>query len=165
MSQRISRNMEEALNDQIQAELASAYLYLSMSFYFEGMTYPGFASWMSVQAQEEVMHAKKLAKYVNERSARVTLKTLEQPKKEWASVTEVFSDALNHEIKVTGLINDLVKFAESEKDYTTQNFLQWFVAEQVEEESSVRTIVDTLAKIKDSTVGLVMLDKELGTRG
>lgn len=164
MVRKISPQMEVALNEQIHAELASAYLYLSMSAYFDHLAYPGFAKWMAVQAQEEMGHARRFMAYVNDRNARVTLKTLEQPKKDWISVQEAFSDSLHHEEEVTGRIHNLVKLAESEKDYATQNFLQWFVTEQVEEEGAVVNILNTLDKIKDSAVGLVMLDKELGQR-
>jgi ferritin len=161
----INPKIEKAINDQINAELYSAYLYLSMAAYFEGINRSGFAHWMHVQAQEEVKHAMKFYEYVYEKGGKVTLKAIDEPPAEWKSPLGVFENAYAHEIKVTGLIHKLVELARSEKDIATENFLMWYVAEQVEEEASADEIVQKLKLIKDSPNGLFMLDRELGQRG
>jgi ferritin len=160
----ISKKLEKALNDQINAELYSAYLYLSMSAYFEAENLPGFANWMRVQWQEEVKHALKIYDYVNERTGRVVLKSITEPPAKWKSPMDVFEATYKHEQVVTGRINDLVNQAIAEKDHATNAFLQWFVTEQVEEEKSADEIVQKLRCISDAPGGLYMLDKELGQR-
>ena len=157
-------NMQKALNEQINAELYSSYLYMSMSAYFDSQTLAGMANWMRIQAQEELIHAIKFFDFINERDGRVLLTGIEDPKTEWASPLDVFEDSLGHERKVTGLINDLVDLSLGEKDHATNTFLQWFVTEQVEEESAAKTIVDKLKLIGDNPVALYMLDGELGQR-
>ncbi|MBU7013136.1 MAG: ferritin [Theionarchaea archaeon] len=156
--------IEKAINSQINAELYSSYLYLSMSSYFSSINFDGFASWMQVQAQEELMHAMKFYNYVVERGGRVILTAIEAPLAEWDSPLAVFEHVYAHEQKVTGLINDLVDLAIAENDHATTTFLQWFVAEQVEEESSADQIVQKLILVKDQGSGLLMLDQELGKR-
>ena len=156
--------MQDACNKQINAEMFSAYLYLSMATYFESKDLQGMANWMKVQAQEEMVHAMKFYDFINERRGRVVLTSIGSPKTDWSSPLEAFEDAFKHECGITGRINDLVDLAIEEKDHATQNFLQWFVAEQVEEESSVDAIVSKLKLIGDHSMGLVMLDKELGGR-
>ena len=160
----ISKKMERALNEQINAELYSAYLYLSMVAYFESVNMPGFAIWMKAQTQEEVAHAMKIYDFVNERGGRVILKPIEEPQTEWASPLAAFEAAYKHEQKVTGLINGLVNLAIEEKDHATNNFLQWFVNEQVEEESSVDEVVQKLKMVDKAPGGQFMIDKELGQR-
>jgi ferritin len=160
----ITKKMEKALNDQINAELYSAYLYLSMSAYFEAENLPGFAKWMRIQWQEEVMHGLKIYDYVKERGGRVTLKSIGEPPAKWKSPLDVFQATYKHEQVVTGRINDLVTQAVAEKDHATNAFLQWFVTEQVEEEKSADEIVQKLKRISDAPGGLYMLDKELGQR-
>jgi len=160
----ISKKMEEALNEQINAELYSAYLYLSMQAYFESTTLPGFANWMSVQTQEEVMHAMKIYGFVNTRGGRVILKAIDQPPTKWQSPLAVFEATYKHEQKVTGLINKLVNLAIGEKDHATGAFLQWFVNEQVEEEKNASDIVGKLKLIKADPQALYMLDKEMALR-
>ena len=160
----ISRKMEEALNEQLNAELYSAYLYLSMEAYFESINLPGFANWMRAQTQEELMHAMKIYDFVNERGSRVILQSIAQPPTEWESPLAVFEATYKHEQKVTGLINNLVNLAVEEKDHATNSFLQWFVKEQVEEEDNVSTVLGQLKLIKDSPQALYMMDKELGQR-
>jgi len=160
----IAKKLEKALNDQINAELYSAYLYLSMSAYFEAENLPGFARWMRIQWQEEVMHALKIYDYVNERGGRVTLKSIDEPPAKWKSPLDAFQATYKHEQVVTGRINDLVNLAMEGKDHATNAFLQWFVTEQVEEEKSADEIVQKLKKIADAPSGLYMLDKELGQR-
>jgi len=160
----ITKKMEKALNDQINAELYSAYLYLSMSAYFEAGNLPGFAKWMRIQWQEEIMHGLKIYDYVNERGGRVTLKSIDGPPAEWKSPLDVFQATYKHEQVVTGRINDLVTQAVAEKDHAMNAFLQWFVTEQVEEEKSADEIVQKLKRISDAPGGLYMLDKEIGQR-
>lgn len=160
----LSEKMQEALNGQINAELYSAYLYLSMSAYFASVNLPGFANWMRVQAQEEMLHAAKFYDYVNERGGRVILKEIAGPPTEFDSPPAVFEATLSHEQKVTGLINELVNTAIEEKDHAAQVFLQWFVSEQVEEESTADGILQKLKLIGDDKSGLFMMDGELGRR-
>jgi ferritin len=160
----ISKKMEEALNEQVNAELYSAYLYLSMESYFKSLNLNGFANWMRVQTQEEVAHAMKIYDFVNERGGRVTLKAIEGPETEWDSPLAVFNAVYAHEQKVTGLINNLVDLAIKEKDHATNSFLQWFVNEQVEEESSADEIVQQLKMMENAPGGMFMLDRELGQR-
>lgn len=161
----ISKTMQDALNTQIQAELYSAYIYLSMSAYFESVNLPGAAQWMMLQNQEEVEHAMKIFGFVNDRGGRVTLQAIDQPPVEFESALQIFQTALGHEQKVTGMINDLYALAVAEKDYPAQIMLQWFVEEQVEEEKSATEIVEKLKMIGDQPGLLLMLDSELGARG
>jgi ferritin len=135
-----------------------------MSAYFDSQNLAGMANWMRIQAQEELTHAMKFFDFVNERDGRVLLTQVESPKTEWTSPLDVFEDALAHERKVTGLINNLVDLSLGEKDHASNTFLQWFVTEQVEEEAAARTIVDKLKLIGDNPMPLYMLDGELGQR-
>lgn len=160
----LTEKIQKALNDQINAEIWSAYLYLSMSAYFESKNLPGFANWMKIQWQEELGHATKFFNYVNERGGRVTLKPIDGVETEWKDSLDVFEATLKHEQYVTGLINSLVDIAVSEKDHATNNMLQWFVAEQVEEEATVDGLVQQLKLIGGFGHGILMLDKEFGQR-
>ncbi len=160
----LSEKMSKALNKQINAEMYSAYLYLSMAAYFESVSLSGFAKWMEMQTMEEMSHAKKMYDFVNERGGRVILETIEQPKTEWSSPLEAFEDAYKHEQYVTSLINSLVDLALEEKDHATNNFLQWFVAEQVEEEASADAIVQKLKLVGGKGNAIFMMDRELGQR-
>ena len=160
----IKEKMQNALNEQTNAELYSSYLYLSMSAYFQSVDLSGFANWMRVQAQEELMHAMKLYDYVNERGGRVILSKIEGPPTEWDSPTAAFEHVYKHEQKVTGLINGLVNLAIEEKDHATNNFLQWFVTEQVEEEASANEVLQKLKLVGEEGSGLLMLDSELAQR-
>ena len=160
----LSERMMKALNKQLNAELYSAYLYLSMAAYFESKNLKGFANWMRVQAQEELMHAMKFFDYINERGGRVYLEAIEKPPTEWKSPLDVFEATYEHEVKVTSMINDLVNMAMEEKDHATYNMLQWFVAEQVEEEASADEIRQQLRMIKEDGRGIMMLDRELKQR-
>lgn len=160
----MNSKIEKALNQQLNAELYSAYLYLSMSSYFESVNFSGFAHWMRVQAQEETGHAMKFYTYILERDGQVTLTAIDAPPTGWKSHLDAFEDAYKHEVKVSGLIYDLVQLARAENDIPTENFLQWFVEEQVEEESSTLAVVQKLKLIKESTNGLFMLDSHLGQR-
>jgi len=160
----INEKMTQALNEQINAELYSAYLYLSMAAYFESVNLPGFANWMRAQTQEESMHAIKIYDFVNERGGRVILEAIEQPPVEWKTPLAVFEAACKHEQKVTGLINELVNLAIEEKDHATNAFLQWFINEQVEEEKNAGDIVGRLKLIEGSPQALYMVDKEMAQR-
>jgi ferritin len=160
----ISKKIEEAFNKQINAELYSSYLYLSMSTYFESLSLHGFAGWMRVQAQEEVVHAMKFYSFIVQRGGRVALKGIDAPPVEWASSLAAFEEAYKHEQHVTSLINTLVNLAGEEKDHASNPFLQWFVKEQVEEEASADEIVQQLRMVKDSAGAFIMLDKEMGKR-
>ena len=160
----IKERMQDALNAQINAELYSSYLYLAMSAYFESLNLKGFANWMKVQAQEELVHAAKFFAYVNTRGGRVLLKGIDAPPSQWASPLAAFEQVLEHETRVTGLINDLVKLSVSEGDPATQSFLQWFVNEQVEEEESATNVINELKLAGEKGPGLFMVDRELATR-
>ena len=160
----INKKMQDALNEQVNAEFYSAYLYLSMAAYFESTSLPGFATWMRVQTQEELLHGMKIYDYVNERGGRVTLKSIGEPQTEWESPLAAFEAAYGHEQKVTGLINGLVNLAVEEKDIAANTFLQWFVDEQVEEEESAETVVNKLKLAVDASDGMNMLDNEMGQR-
>jgi len=135
-----------------------------MVAYFHSESLDGMAQWMTVQAQEELAHAMKFFNHIDERDGRGELKALSQPQKEWASPLEAFKAAYEHEKFITDKINDLVKLAAEEKDHAAGIMLQWFVTEQVEEESSTLKVVDLLERIGDSGHGLIMADRELGTR-
>jgi ferritin len=160
----LNDKMQEALNKQLNAELYSSYLYLSMTAYFESTGLKGFANWMRVQAREELMHAMKIYDHVNERDGRVLLESIDTPPTDWDSPLAAFKDTYKHEQVVTGMINGLVDLAGLEKDHATYNFLQWFVSEQVEEEASSGDIVRKLELVKDDGRGLLMLDQELAQR-
>jgi ferritin len=160
----IGKKMEDAINEQINAEMFSSYLYLSMSAFFADKNLPGFANWMQIQAQEELLHAMKLYDYLIERGGRVILADIKASQSEWDSPIAVFKHVYEHEQKVTGLINNLVNIAIEEKDHAANSYLQWFVNEQVEEEASADGVVKKLEMISDSTSGLFMMDQELGKR-
>ncbi len=160
----ISKKIEKALNGQVNAELYSAYLYLSMEAYFRSLNLNGFANWMRVQTQEEIFHVTKIYNFIDERGGRITLKAIDGPPTEWDSPLAAFEAAYEHEQKVTGLINNLVNLAIEEKDHATSTFLQWFVNEQVEEEASADNIVQQLQMMKDAPGGMYMLDRELAQR-
>ncbi len=157
----LSEKMQKVLNGQLAAELYSAYLYVSMAAYFDAADLPGFANWMRVQAQEELTHGMKFCRYVNEQDGRVVLGPVEGPPTEWDSPAAAFEHVLEHEQKVTGLINELVKLAAEEKDQAARDFLQWFVKEQVEEEESAEAV---LRKVKEAGAELSALDGELAAR-
>ena len=156
--------MEKALNEQVNAEMYSAYLYLSMEAYFKSLNLIGFANWMRVQTQEEMMHAMKIYEFIDERGGRITLKAIDGPQTKWDSPLAAFKAVYEHEQKVTGLINNLVNLAIEEKDHATNTFLQWFVNEQVEEESSADQMVQQLKMMENAPGGMFMLDREMGQR-
>ncbi len=160
----LKKKMVKALNDQVNAEMFSSYLYLSMEAYFQSISLGGFAAWMRAQVQEEMMHGMKFYNFIQERGGKVTLEAIAKPEFSWASPLVAFEAIQKHEEHVTNLINNLVDLAISEKDHATNNFLQWFVSEQVEEEASVGAVVDKLKMIQDNPSGLFMVDAELGKR-
>ncbi len=160
----LSEKMQGTLNEQVNAEAYSGYLYLSMATYFESVGLRGFAQWMYMQAREEFYHASKLYNFIIERGGRAVFKAIDAPPAEWASPLAVFENAYQHEQKVTGMINNLVNLAKQENDHASDIFLQWFVTEQVEEEASADEVVQMLKLIGDGGQGLYMVDKELGQR-
>jgi ferritin len=160
----ISAKMQKALNTHLNEELYSSYFYLSMAAYFEAKNLKGFANWFRIQASEEQMHGMKFFNFILQKGGKVFLAEIGAPKTEWKSISEVFADTLKHEQKITGLINKLVEVSMLEKDFATNNFLQWFVTEQVEEEANVEEIIQKIEMIGDNKSGLYMLDNELGAR-
>ncbi len=160
----ISKKIEAALNGQVNAELYSSYLYLSMEAFFRSKNLTGFANWMMVQTQEEMAHVMKIYGFIDERGGRIQLKAIQGPTTEWDSPLAVFEAVLEHEQKVTGLINDLVDLAIKEKDHATNSFLQWFVSEQVEEEASADAAIQQLKMVESAPGGMFMFDRELGQR-
>jgi len=160
----LSEEIGKTLNYQINRELYSAYLYLSMASYadFEGLS--GFANWFKIQAKEEEYHAEKMYNYVNQQGRRVVLEAIEQPQTDFSSMLDLFEQTLEHEKIVTSLINDLVRLAREENDYATESFLQWYVTEQVEEEANPAEMIHKLKFVGKDGRGLLMLDKELAAR-
>jgi ferritin len=160
----IKEKLTKAINKQINAEVYSSYLYLAMQAYFTAKNWLGFANWMKVQSGEENAHAMKFFEYVLERGGEVVLDDIKAAETKWKTPLEVFQVVYEHELKVTALINDLLKLARQEGDTATESMLKWFIDEQVEEEANALLIVEKLKMIKDSTNGLFMLDHELGER-
>jgi len=161
----LTKALLDAINEQIKQELYSSYLYLAMSADCETKNLPGFARWLKVQSQEENSHAMKLYDYVHERGGRVMLCGIDQPPAEFKSPIELFKQVLEHEKKITGLINHLHELALRENDYATQIELQWFIKEQVEEEKNATDIVEQLKLVQDHPMGILMMDRQLGSRG
>jgi ferritin len=161
----LNTTVQDAINEQIKNELYSAYLYLAMSAHFEASNLPGIGKWMRMQSNEEVEHAMKFFDYVNDRGGRVTLKGIDQPQSEWSSPLVAFEQVLEHEQKVTGMINNLYAIALKENDYPTQVLLHWYINEQVEEEKNATMIVEQLRMIGDHPNALLMLDHRIGERG
>ena len=160
----ITKTIADAINKQINAELWSSYLYLSMSIYWAEQGRLGIANWYKVQSKEEQAHAEIFIKYIHDRNGIVRLAPITGVKQEWSTVKECFADTLVHEQKVTALIHSLYELAENEKDYATRQMLGWYIAEQVEEEANVQEIIDNLDLIGDSGVGLLEIDRDLGGR-
>jgi ferritin len=159
-----SEKIQDIFNKQINAELYSWYLYLSMASWLDTQGLKGLAHWMRMQAQEEYAHAMKFITFVDECDGRVLLTAIDAPKTEWTSALDVFNDTCEHESKVTGLINKMVDLAIAEKDHAANSFLQWFVNEQVEEEATARELRDKLKLAGDNGAVLFMIDQELGQR-
>ncbi len=161
----LSKTLQKAFNDQINHELSSSYLYLSMAAFSESQNLPGFANWMKIQTTEESGHAMKLYKFVIERGGRVELQKIEQPPLEFKSPTALFEEVLKHERKITALINKLYELALKEKDYPAQVLLHEFIGEQVEEEASASAILETLKMAGEKGHALIMMDRQLARRG
>ncbi|VVB72560.1 Ferritin-like domain protein [uncultured archaeon] len=160
----LSEKMNEALNVQANRELYSSYLYLSMSYYFESIKMSGFASWMRVQAGEELVHTLKMLDYVAEAGGRARMMAVEAPRFSWDSPEQAFQHVWDHERMVTGLIHALMGVAISEKDGATKNFLQWYVDEQVEEEESSDAVLSKARAAGNDVSRLQAADRELGQR-
>jgi len=160
----ITSTIEEALNQQINAELYSAYLYYAMAAHCESQSLVGCAHYLRVQALEELTHVQKFFAYVHERGGQVRLAAIDAPPSDWESPRALFQAVYEHEEKVTGLVNRLMSLAQSEHDHATCNFLQWFVGEQVEEEASADQVVQRLKLVEQSEGGLFLLDQELNQR-
>lgn len=156
--------INEALNQQIQREMHSSFIYLSMSAYLTSVGLNGFAHWMRVQAEEELFHAMKVFDFIHDRDGRVKLYSVDEPEHTWSSLQEVMEYTLSHEKAMTEHINDLVDMAIQKRDHATNNFLQWFVQEQVEEEDNLRNILDKLKLVGTEGQGVFMLDQEMSTR-
>jgi ferritin len=160
----IGKKVVDELNKQVNEEMFSAYLYLSMNAYFESLNLKGFANWMKVQVQEELAHAMKFYDFIIGRGGRVVLDQLKKPKTEWKSPLDAFEAAYAHEQHITGRINTLVNLAIEEKDHATNAMLQWFVTEQVEEEANTSAVTEKLKLAGDKGAGLFMMDQELARR-
>jgi len=158
----MNKKLVDAINTQINYEIESAHIYLAMASYISTLGLEGFESWMMVQYDEELAHAKKFINYLNERGARVEIKGFENPRNDFESLLDVFEVSLQHELSVTDRINNLMSISHDVKDYAAISFLQWFVDEQVEEEDNFGKLIDKIKLVKDA--GLYMLDKEVGAR-
>ena len=160
----ITKNVEKALNEQIKREENSSRLYLAMASWAERAGFPGAADWLYVQTEEERLHMLKLVHYINDRGGNAVIPSLEAPKTGFKTLLDVFQNVLKHEEFISASINDLYAVCVKEKDFTTANYLQWYITEQVEEESTVRSILDQLRLAGTEKGGLFLMDKEFGTR-
>ena len=160
----LKAKMEVALNQQVNFELESAYLYLSMSYDMKHKGYDGMASWFAHQAKEEFEHASRFMKFIGEVDGKVKLTPIGEVRQEWNSPKDAFEDTLMHEKIVTEKIYALVELADELKDYPAQNMLRWFVDEQVEEEDTARAILEKLKKVENYPAGIVAVDGQLGQR-
>lgn len=160
----ISKKLEKAINEQINRELFSEYLYISMQAWFAAENLDGMATWMDAQGKEERFHAMKFFNYLLDRGGKVKLMALDKPETEFKNPLNAFREALKHEQFITKSINDLMDLAIAEKDHAAKSFLQWYVDEQVEEEATAERIVRQLEMVKDNMAGIFMINAELGTR-
>lgn len=160
----LSENMEEALNEQINREMYSSYLYLSMSAYSSSVGLPGFAHWFRVQVEEEKIHAMKIFDYINDQGGKVRLKGIKEPPVEFGTAMDMFQQTLKHEQFITRSIHELVDLAKAEKDETTASFLQWYIEEQVEEEETDNDIIAKLRGIDKNEYVVSSVDSELARR-
>ena len=160
----MNAKIQDAINEQINAELWSAYLYLSMGMQFANSGMPGVANWFRIQYQEEQAHAEIFMNYLNQRGGRVILKAIDAVPTEWATPLDAFKATLEHEQKVTALINNLYALAEAEHDYATRGRLDWFISEQVEEEETAQSIIDRLKLIEGDGSAMFMLNQEFASR-
>ena len=157
----LSKSIEAALNSQLKLEAQSSHYYLAMAAWAENKGYPGIAEFMYTHSDEERLHMLKLVKYINERGGTPLIPTLEKPKVEYQDITSLFQDLLNHEVSVTHSINEVVDSCLQEKDYSTHNFMQWYVAEQLEEEALAREIMDRLKLIGNDKGGMYLFDRDI----
>jgi len=157
----VNAKVEKLLNRQIKAEAQSSHIYLAMASWAENHGIGGTAAFMYRHAEEERMHMLKLVRFVNERGGKALIPAVDVPKTDYKSVRELFSQLLEHEIKVTDMINEVVYTCQAERDFTTNNFMQWYVAEQLEEEALARNILDKLKMIGDDKGGLYLFDRDL----
>ena len=160
----LSSNLYKAISEQINAEFWSAYLYLAMSMDWQAKGYNGIANWFYVQFQEEQAHARIFMNYLNSVDAKVELLPIAEVKTSWDSVLDMFKQTLEHEKKVTGMINNIAAIANEDKDYAAINRINWFIDEQVEEEESAREMITTFEAVEGNKYGMYMIDKELATR-
>ncbi|THG55399.1 MULTISPECIES: ferritin [Muribaculum] len=160
----LSQKLHDALNAQINAELWSAYLYLSMSMDAETKGYKGVANWFYIQFKEEQDHARIFMNYLNSRDAKVDLKPIDEVPTTWNSVLDMFNQTLEHERKVTALIGNLAEIAKADNDFASVNRLVWFIDEQVEEEETARDMIASVEAVEGNKYGMYMLDKELSAR-
>jgi len=160
----IGKKLSDAINAQIKNELESYYIYLSMSAFFHSKSLDGMGHWMRVQAHEELAHSMKFFNHLIDRGGKVVLKDLKQLKTSWKSPLEAFQDAYKHEQFISGTINDLTTIVRQEKEYATEPLLAWFADEQVEEEANAGRIAEQLEMVGSDKSGILMLDRELGTR-
>ena len=160
----LSSNLYNAINEQINAEMWSAYLYLSMSMDCQAKGYNGIANWFYVQFQEEQAHARIFMNYLNSVDAKVELLPIAEVRTSWDSVLDMFKQTLEHEKKVTAMINNIAAIANADKDYAAINRINWFIDEQVEEEESAREMINTFEAVEGNKYGMYMIDKELAAR-
>lgn len=160
----LSQKLQDAINEQINSEFYSAHLYLSMAAYCDTLSLGGFSHWLKLQYSEELGHALKLFDFISDRGGRVVLQAIDQPPIEFESVTAIMQMALEHERKVTAMIDSLYELALDERDYSVHVLLEWFVDEQVEEEKSVAEIISHLGMVGDDGTGLLLLDARLAAR-
>ncbi len=160
----LNQKVQDALNDQIKHELYSAYVYYAVSAYCQTIGLTGFAHWYALQSDEEREHAQKIYDFILDRGGKVKLQTIEGPPSDYGTPLQIVEKALEHEVRVTGLINKLYELAVSEGDYPAQVMLQWFINEQVEEEKNAQLLIDQLKMVGDNQAALLMLDMELGKR-
>jgi len=161
---KLNKKVETVLNNQINAEFSSAFLYLSMSAWFENKGLKGFANWMRIQYLEENTHALKFHDYILKCAGKVTLQPIESVETEWKGILDAFNEAYKHELKITEMIGNCYEVALAEKDHATASMLQWYIDEQTEEESNVLTIIDQINLIGENGQAIYLLDKELSTR-
>lgn len=160
-----SKKLEQAINEQIQREFYSSYLYLAMSAYCEEINLDGFAHWMRLQSEEERGHSMRLFNYLHSRGGRVVLQAITQPPAKFRSVRKMFEEVLKSEQDVTKEIHKLYELAKKESDHATEVELQWFIQEQVEEEKTANDILAKLDMVGDQPAALLMMDRSLGSRG
>jgi len=157
-------NIAKMINDQLNYELYSAYIYYSMSSYADSKGLKGIAHWLKIQALEESAHAEKFSRYLNDRGSRVELQAIPAPRRDWNDLEEMFNEALHHEYSVSERVSNITHTAFEERDHATYNFMQWFVGEQVEEEATFTEVLDKMKLVAKSAEGTFILDKDMGTR-